>query len=390
MGIVAALFVRSDRSSGGLVPGFIFACLFTFCLLLTACQTQEENRDYIEWPDGQFNQTCIKNLRGFNENKVSALAAVGMTNTEFISWSTDSAWALSETKRTKLKLLRQSISAPTGSTLLSKVIPLQDVATYMNNTYGGTVGGFVCVAADAKRLTTMHDVYFGLRLDYSGTKFLPDGAGYAVIRFTSNNTGKIIVPFCVEMGGTNAHAWPSTGGGFTSSTLGEGGYPEYTFSNYYAPNQGAELYEVTPLGNEILRATFQENKWISVEPEIRASQPMESTLRNGQYGWSGTAYTVLFPYAGGKQTVRTESGFEIDYTGPIFYIASYCDYQGFTFRAWYADETHYFLTTSNPEVALVNGFEVLERSVFGRRVLKSETTRFQETIRSDSPMRGRS
>ena len=37
---------------------------------------------------------------------------------------------------------------------------------------------------------------------------------------------------------------------FTSSTLGNGGFPEYTFDSYYAPNQGGELYEVTPAGSE--------------------------------------------------------------------------------------------------------------------------------------------
>ncbi|MDD4922441.1 MAG: hypothetical protein PHS30_08195, partial [Bacteroidales bacterium] len=232
--------------------GLLFYGIGLLLILLPgfSCCDKDSNSTGTIWPEGNYTKSEIQKLTGFPEQKNALLAAAGMSDNEFISFSTDSAWHLSPTDRNRLKILRNSIEAPATNTLLQKVIPLQDVATYMNNTYGGTVGGFICKAADIKSLSTMGDIYDGLRLDYTGTKFLPNGAGYAVIRFTSNNTDKIYTPYCIEMGGTTTHAWPSTGGGFTSSTLGEGGFPEYTFSNYYAPNQGSELYEITPLGNE--------------------------------------------------------------------------------------------------------------------------------------------
>ena len=232
----------------------LLAYLLLLIILGSACK--EDNID-TDWPSGIYNKSAIANLSGFKQQRPALLTAAGVSVTEFIRLSTDSAWHLSQNDKKKLTQIRNGINAPVASTIMGKVIPLQDLATYMNNTYGGTVGGFVSVAADLKNISSMHDVYWGLRLDYPGTKFLQDGAGYAVIRFTSSQTSHLTVPYCTEMGGTKTHAWPNTGGGFTSSTLGDGGIPEYTFDNYYAPNQGAEIYEVTPLGNEILRSIYR-------------------------------------------------------------------------------------------------------------------------------------
>lgn len=346
--------------------------------VISGCDNPEDEN--ILWPAGNFDKGYIQELEGFFDQKNTLLAAAGMSNQDFISFSTDSAWSLGETNRNKLKQLRESIDEPTGSILLQKVITLQDVATYMNNTYGGTVGGFVSVAGDVKSLSTMHDIYYGLRLDYSGTKFLPEGAGYAVLRFTSNNTDKLNIPFCVEMGGTNAHSWPNTGGGFTSSTLGEGGFPEYTFSNYFAPNQGGELYEVTTLGNEILRATFEGTKWVTTEPSTRSATVSENPVKNGLYGLSGKKYYPLLSYPGGLVKIQLSEGKVGDYSGAKFYISSQADYLCNTYRVWYGDEDHYFLTTSRKEASGLYGFEIVERNKFGKMVPIREISNFREII----------
>ena len=191
---------------------------------LVACNMDEPESPEWRWPEGEYTPAAINRVPGFWEQKGALLQQSGLSEAEFIAFSTDSSWHLSPANRTRLRIFRNGVHFPDQITLLQKVIPLQDVALYMNNTYGGTVGGFLNVAADTKALHTQHDIYYGLRLDYPGTKFLPNGAGYAVIRFTSSQTQNLAIPYCEEMGGTYAHAWPNTGGGFTSSTLGQGGF----------------------------------------------------------------------------------------------------------------------------------------------------------------------
>jgi len=362
-----------------------FICSFSglvlwIALVLTSGCSNSEN-DVISWPAGKLVKEYVQKLKGFFDHKNTLLAAAGMSNEEFLSFSTDSAWSLNQTNRNKLKQLRNSLSAPTGTTLLQKIIALQDVATYMNNTYGGTIGGFVSVAADVKSLSTMHDVYWGMRLDYPGTKFLPDGAGYAVLRFTSSRTEMLNVPYCEEMGGSYAHAWPSTGGGFTSSTLGKGGVPEYTFSNYFAPDQGGELYEVTTLGYEILRATYKGTKWVTTEPSTRASKSAAvngSQVRNGLYGLVENNYYPLLSYQGGSVKIQIAEDDIRDYEGAEYYISSQADYLGKNCRVWNGDSDHYFLTYVG-EFALP-GFECVEKNVFGKLVPVHETSNFREVI----------
>lgn len=357
--------------------------LLWIALVLTSGCSNSDN-DVISWPAGKFDEKYVQDLKGFFDHKNTLLATAGMSNEEFLSFSTDSAWSLSEAGRNKLKLLRNSLSAPTGTTLLQKIIALQDVATYMNNTYGGTVGGFVSVAADVKSLSTMHDVYWGMRLDYPGTKFLPEGAGYAVLRFTSNSTEMLTIPYCVEMGGTYAHAWPNTGGGFTSSTLGKGGVPEYSFSNYFAPNQGSELYEVTTLGSEILRATYKGTKWVTTEPSnaSKSAAVDGSQVRNGIYGLVENNYYPLLSYQGGKVKIQIAEDDVRDYSGTEYYISSQADYLGKNCRVWNGDADHYFLTFVGDEESMLPGFEVIEKNVFGKLVPIRESSNFKEVISS--------
>lgn len=374
---------RQKQMMNSFICSFSGFILWIALVLTSGCSNSED--DVISWPAGKFDKEYVQDLKGFFDHKNTLLATAEMSNQEFLSFSTDSAWSLSEASQNKLKLLRDGLSEPTGATLLQKVIALQDVATYMNNTYGGTVGGFVCVAADAKSLSTMHDVYWGLRLDYPGTKFLPEGAGYAVLRFTSNSTDMLNIPYCVEMGGTNAHAWPNTGGGFTSSTFGNGGVPEYTFSNYFAPNQGSELYEVTTLGSEILRATFEGTKWVTTEPSTNASKSaavMENPVRNGLYGLSENGYYPLLSYQGGKVKIQIVEGDVREYSGTEFYISSQADYLGKKCRVWNGDADNYFLTFVGDEESRLPGFEVVEKNVFGKSVHIREISNFREVISS--------
>jgi len=349
-------------------------------LSFLSCDNDDDDDSVIRWPKGEFNYSEIQQLEGFREQRPALLTAANMSVGEFIEWSTEPAWDLTQPERVKLRIVRDGITTPSASTLLEKVITLQDVSVYMNNTYGGSVGGFISVAADIKSLSTMYDVYYGMRLDYPGTKFLPDGAGYAVIRFTSSDVTHLEIPYCTEMGGTFAHAWPNTGGGFTSSTLGDGGFPEYRFDNYYAPNQGAELYVVTPLGNEILRATFEGTKWVTTEPSTKSAPEWENLIRNGVYGGLAGDLSPVITFSDGRRQILNKRGEYTDYTGDLFYVTTVAEYENFSMRVWGYDDRHYLLTTSDLRAFQKLNIDLIERGVYGKIVLSEEVSKLREEI----------
>lgn len=214
---------------------------------------------------GQYDNETASQIEGFPELLPSLLEKNNMTNDEFIHLSTSITTGLPADECTKLKQFRETVPFPTQATLLQKVIPISDITTYMENTYGGTVGGFVATVGDTKNMITLQEVYWGLRLDYAGTKFKPDGAGYAVIRFYSNDLNNLVIPYGPALGGNVTDTPPFGGGGFTTSKLGYGGTPEYKFDSYYAPVEGAELYEATPQGKLILRSVYTGGKWQTYE-----------------------------------------------------------------------------------------------------------------------------
>lgn len=304
-------------------------------------------------PDGNYRHAFVTQMHGFAEERENLLASYNVSVDSFIKLSTDSAWGLTPQEQETLIRIRSGVSKPDEHTLLQKIIPLEDISTYMNNIYGGTIGGFVCEAADVKSLTTMKDVYWGLRLDYEGTKFFPNGAGYAVIRFYSKAASRLKIPYSPELGGSQMHAWPNGGGGFTTSTLGEGGYPEWVCDGYNSPEEGAELYEVTPQGREILRSIYKEGKWQTFEnkdyplPQKEISKNLSSQIRNGLYDNE--------------------------------YVTTYGDYQGFSFILQSETKGYYNLTTTIPYP--VSGLKTIEKGIYGLSVPISEVSSIREVIK---------
>lgn len=241
----------------------LFLSALVCCLLIGACKKETVTEDITI---GKLNKRVINSLTGIEDNLSSIITQNNMTYSEYILLTTDSAWALPDPTKSRLKDLRNSLDTPTVRTLLQKVIPLSNMKTYINNVYGGTIGGFVSMAADLKYVYTMKDVYKGLRLDYEGSLFDSTDIGYAVIRFYTDVPEKISIPYHTALGGSVENKWPFGGGGFTTSTLGKGGYPEWKFDGYYAPRDGAELYEINANGYEILRAVYDEtNLWETVD-----------------------------------------------------------------------------------------------------------------------------
>ncbi|MGM9758836.1 MAG: hypothetical protein ACI30I_01805 [Parabacteroides sp.] len=49
------------------------------------------------------------------------------------------------------------------------------------------------------------------------------------------------------------------------------------FDGYYAPREGAEIYEVTPQGREMLRAVYREGRWQTFESPL---YPVPATTKS--------------------------------------------------------------------------------------------------------------
>lgn len=327
-----------------------FLMILLSSIIFWSCNnTRESNAPTAQ--KGEYNKTYVKQLTGFAEARDGILSSQNMFLRDFIVWSTDSSWALPAEHQLALKNVRNAINKPNAKTLLQKVIDLEAVSDYMNNIYGGTVGGFVSVAADMKSISTMSDTYWGLRLDYKGTKFRADGAGYAVIRFYSNSADRLTIPYCAELGGDYPHDWPNGGGGFTTSKLGQGGYPEWKTIGYDAPQAGAELYEVTPEGREILRSIFKDGRWQTFEDES-------------------------LPVAAPAKGPQIRSGVYATTNGESQYVMTVCTYMGRQFTVRGFVDGKYHLTTDKLYPGI--DMEVVEKGIYGVEVYESEISNLCE------------
>lgn len=253
---------------------------------------------------GNLDNSTADAQEGIYDNLPELLAEYSITENDFIRITTTTASDLPETDRTLLKQIRESLPKPTGTVLLQKVISLNDMTTYMENVYGGTIGGFVSIAGDVKSLRSMYQIYWGLRLDYTGSEFSEDGAGYAVIRFYSEYIDNLEIPYSPAMGGDVTDPEPFGGGGFTTSTLGYGGFPEYKFDGYYPPTEGAELYAATPSGNLILRSVYTGGAWRTYEGEEITSTSCELTQQSAEYHPEQPTYVL---YKGEKLLLRSKA-----------------------------------------------------------------------------------
>lgn len=359
-------------------------CLFLAILLamtFVSCKKDSENKPVpiVDPTVGTYNSTYVSTLSGFFEQRPSLLESVGVPVADFIRISTDSSWGLSEEERTKLKSIRDQVTFPTNKILLQKAVTLYDMETYVSNKYGGTVGGFVSVAGDVKSLHTLRDMYWGLRFDYPGTYWDTTGSGYAVIRFTCNCINSLTIPYSPEMGGTYEHSWPNTGGGFSASTLGNGGIPEYRFDGYHAPNEGSEIYSVTPDGTETLVARFIDNQWESIDNTAKSD--FVNPVRNGVYARvQGKLYATASLQNGDYKVINKNiSNQEIE---ELVVVKTFANYHGATFYVRGCDGINYYLTTTQESLQQKLNLRMVEKGVFGITVPMNEIEQINEEISS--------
>lgn len=331
--------------------------------------------------EGKYNRYTVERLEGFSDMKSSILSQTDMSVKDFNKYSVLEASQLDEPTRTKIKTIREDgVVKPATNTIMQKVIPLENVASFMNNE-NGMVGGFVCSAGDVKMLKSQTDIIEGMRLDYEGTKFKKDGGGYAVVRFMHNIMNKLSIPFSPAMGGTTLGDPPFTGTGFTASLLNDGGYPEYKYDQYFTPTQGAELFVVTPSGKEILRSQFVDGRWQTYEGTVVKSDMKQSTIQNGYYARYNDQLYQTVPNEDGTWTLisdEPEDRFALNplsgrYTltvsagdTDIHTIETHARYNGHDFFVIGETVDSYLLRTYEYDPS----FDVIEKGVYGLTVPK--------------------
>ncbi|MDD4847251.1 MAG: hypothetical protein PHR53_00575 [Bacteroidales bacterium] len=355
----------------------LLASLLTFCII--SCKKDNNNKPepFVDPTVGTYNKEYMASLTGFFEQRPSLLESNEVSVAEFIRISTDSSWGLSVDERTKLKTIRNLVDFPTHKILLQKAVTLYDMENYVSNKYGGTVGGFISVAGDVKSLHTLRDVYWGLRLDYPGTYWDTTGPGYAVIRFTSNCVSTLYIPYSPEMGGDYPHSWPNTGGGFTASTLGNGGFPEYVFSGYHAPNEGGEIYQISSDGSETLVATFTDNQWVKIGETEKSA--FKNPVRNGIFArHQGNLYATTTLENGDYKII--DQNINIHEVTSFVEIATFAEYQGATFYVRGCDGSNYFLTTTDTEIQRKMNLKPIEKGIYEIIVPMQEVTSISEEI----------
>ncbi|WLF69074.1 hypothetical protein Q6375_14000 [Clostridium septicum] len=215
--------------------------------------------------NAKYTRTLLQSMRGFMDDVASVVAKQGITIEKFTELRLKPLEKLTESEKSIMKVIRESISMPDNTTIMQKVIPKGDIAKYIDGTYT-QVGGYVTKAQDVKQLKNYNNIYQSLRLDYPGTVYnqaTDDVLG--VIRFKTPQASNIKIPYGKEMGGSVTDSFPFTGNGFTSATNGQT-IPEFTCNSRLNLYDGAELYEVGKDGREVLRAIFDDEigKFVSI------------------------------------------------------------------------------------------------------------------------------
>jgi Fe-S cluster biosynthesis and repair protein YggX len=212
----------------------------------------------------QFSKNAIASINGFSDNISNLAVQNGIDLNTFKNIQKEAFVNLTTQEKIIINNLRNNIPSPDANTILQKAIPKSEFNDYLSG-YRNQVGGYITTAKDAKHLNTFDEIYYGMRLDYSGTKFSINDGSCGVIRYKTSNVSSIEVPRSPANGGSISDLMPFTGHGFTSAENGLLGVPEWK-SGYLTPNEGAELWEVFSDGTEILIATFSTslNKFILV------------------------------------------------------------------------------------------------------------------------------
>ncbi|HEL0601816.1 TPA: hypothetical protein TUS96_001905 [Streptococcus equi subsp. zooepidemicus] len=151
---------------------------------------------------------------------------------------------MTELELNMMKDIREAIPHPTKQTVMSKVIPIENVDNFLNGHWDPRARGYFSKLSDMKDVKNADDVINALRLDYEGTPYIDVNGnnvnGFVRMEFTTNQIGDIEIPYGKEMGGYYGDPYPATGNGFTSSP--DFIIPEYVAKGNIPLNDGTKLY----------------------------------------------------------------------------------------------------------------------------------------------------
>jgi hypothetical protein len=208
---------------------------------------------------GKMSMEVIKAQVGYIDRIGDLVKKEGLTMDDFQYMIMKRVDALTDEEKVHLANIRNALPRPDANTIMQKVLKETDYRIYMNDGYGGSVQGFVTMAADTKQFNTASDYYNGLRLDYKGQMA---AESYPVLRFKSKRASEAIIPRDSELG---TNEYPFTGTGFTSGKKEHLGVPEWKLkpSNPKEPidmEEGAEIWRVYNDGTEKLIARYGKDK----------------------------------------------------------------------------------------------------------------------------------
>ncbi len=212
--------------------------------------------------NSKYSRNEIMLMQSFEDDARSIIEAKGLSLDKFNEMRAKSASLLTDSERETIKSIRETIPLLNEEILLQKAIPTGDIQKYTDGVYSPKVRGFVTRAQDVKRLNNYDDIYNSLRLDYKGTAYnQQNDNSMGVIRFKTIEANRAIIPYSPEIGGNIKDEFPFTGNGFTAATNGRI-IPEYKFESFVNMEKGAEIYEITKDGQEILKAVLKDDKFV--------------------------------------------------------------------------------------------------------------------------------
>lgn len=212
---------------------------------------------------GKYSLANISKEHGFIDMLPELLKNEGLTKEEFVNYTNYIRKELPYNPRAQIARLRNAVPSPTAETIMQKVIPASDVEKYISGQYNN-IHGFITKAADTKHFNSFDDLYYGLRLDYDGTKFFLDEECCYAIRFKSKEVPlNIIVP----RGRDFKDPYPFTSHGFTAGIKGRIGVPEFTTKkgSEISIKEGTEIWKITRDGRQTLYAVFENTTFKIVE-----------------------------------------------------------------------------------------------------------------------------
>lgn len=199
----------------------------------------------------------------------TALKEQGLTLDEFNKLRLTNVNDLTNEQIAQLKAIREAVPKIDANTYIQKTIPASDIEKYLGDDGWSAIGGYVARYDDVSHIKGYDDVVESSRLDYvtgDGVRPYPEGGDtYGYIKFTTEQTDKISIPYGEKFGGMNTDGPPCTLNGFTAARNGEV-VPEWTLDTRITPNEGAELHKVVN-GQDVIVAIFDGEHFVKVKGE---------------------------------------------------------------------------------------------------------------------------